>query len=94
LIGDQLTSAWAQYTLKLTNRGLIENRLKASGIPSVVYYPKPLTIQEGYSHFPKVSGGTPVSEMLAKSVLSLPMHPYLDKRSQDRIMEVLHSKLD
>ena len=94
LIGDQLTSAWAQYTLKLTNRGLIQNRLKASGIPSVVYYPKPLTIQEGYSHFPKVSGGTPVSEMLAKSVLSLPMHPYLDKRSQDRIMEVLYSKLD
>lgn len=91
VVNDSLCSAWAQYTLKVSNRGEISNRLRASGIPSVVYYPKSLTRQDGYSKFPIVSCGTPVSHYLADSVLSLPMHPYLSMQSQERIMMALHT---
>ena len=74
-----LTSAWAQYTIIVQGRDSIQTKLKELGVPSVVYYPKALTQQDGYSSFPVVSSGVAVSEALAGSVLSLPMHPYLTK---------------
>lgn len=77
VIRPESTSAWAQYTLKFQNRDHIQSELKKIGIPTVVYYPIPLSMQLGYKHFPKVSTGTKVSESLATQVLSLPMHPYL-----------------
>lgn len=78
ILAPDMTSAWAQYTLIFDGREGVQARLKQAGVPSVVYYPKPLTQQAGYQHFPTVSGGTPVSEALASKVLSLPMYPYLD----------------
>lgn len=71
------TSAWAQYTLRLDKRDDIQMELRNLGIPSVVYYPIPLSEQLGYEHFPSVSTGTPISSALSKKVLSLPMYPYL-----------------
>jgi dTDP-4-amino-4,6-dideoxygalactose transaminase len=85
------TSAWAQYTLKLNNREAVQNKLKAAGIPSVVYYPIPLSKQLGYQHYPQVSKGVGVSERLSEKVLSLPMHPYLDSENQHRVISVLKS---
>jgi dTDP-4-amino-4,6-dideoxygalactose transaminase len=83
------TSAWAQYTLVLDNRDVIQAQLRSIGIPSVVYYPCPLSLQGGYKNFPKVSTGTNVSERLTKSVLSLPMHPYLDGNAQEYVISEL-----
>ena len=89
------TSAWAQYTIKVGNRGDIQKSLKARGIPSVVYYPIPLSKQLGYAHYPSVSCGVAASERLAESVLSLPMHPYLARAQQREVVEsfalLLHS---
>ena len=89
------TSAWAQYTIKVGNRGNLQKSLKAQGIPSVVYYPIPLSKQLGYAHYPSVSCGVATSERLAESVLSLPMHPYLARAQQREIAEnltlLLHS---
>ena len=84
-----MSSAWAQYTLILNDkdRDLFQKNLKSSGIPSVVYYPLPLSSQKGYSHYPRVSSGVNVSAALSKSVLSLPMHPYLSERVQNKIIE-------
>lgn len=84
-----ITSAWAQYTLIVEDRQSVQSKLKASGIPSVIYYPIPLSKQDGYKHYPRVSTNTEVSEALALSVLSLPMHPYLDGASQDTIIATL-----
>ena len=53
----------------------------------MVYYPKPLHQQTAYRHFPLAGNGLPVSERLAQEVLSLPMHPYLDEVTQDRVVE-------
>ena len=51
--------------------------MKENGIPSIIYYPIPLSKQTGYKKYPQVSSGLNISDSLTESVLSLPMHPYL-----------------
>jgi dTDP-4-amino-4,6-dideoxygalactose transaminase len=82
------TSVWAQYTLRLKagTRDAVAARLKEDGVPTAIYYPKPLHQQTAYRHFPVAGGKLPVSEQVAQEVLSLPMHPYLDEATQDRIV--------
>jgi len=91
VIMNGATSVWAQYTIQLEGRAAVQEACKADGIPTAIYYPIPLSRQTGYRHYPTVPGGTPVSEALADRVLSLPMHPYLDQESQDRILAVIAS---
>jgi dTDP-4-amino-4,6-dideoxygalactose transaminase len=81
------TSVWAQYTIVVPNRDAVAAKLKAAGVPTAVYYPKPLHTQTAYRGFPSAPGGLLVSEALAQKVLSLPMHPYLDAVTQDRIIQ-------
>jgi len=78
------TSTWAQYTLQVSDRAGFQAALKAAGVPSMVYYPIPLSRQPAYAHYPSVP--TPVSEALSGHVVSLPMHPYLDEQTQARII--------
>ncbi len=80
------TSIWAQYTIKIDDRDGVADRLKAAGVPTAIYYPRPLHRQTAYRDYPTAPGGLPVSEALADRVLSLPMHPYLDRATQDRII--------
>ena len=77
-------SCWAQYTLQVADRAIFQLKLKSDGVPSVVYYPIPLSRQPAYAHYPSVP--TPVSKALSGQVVSLPMHPYLDQPTQDRII--------
>lgn len=81
-------SAWAQYTIRISGgkRDAFQAAMKARGIPTAIHYPKPLHQQEAYRHFPTAGNGLPVSEMLAREVISLPMHPYLEAPVQDRII--------
>ena len=74
------TSSWAQYTITLPAeevRNQLQVYLKQQDIPSVVYYPKPLSMQPVYKQLPVCVGKCTVADMLSKTVLSLPMHPYL-----------------
>lgn len=84
-------SAWAQYTVRVPqqHRTSIMTTLKAEGIPTMVYYPKPLHRQTAYQKFPIAGKGLPVSDQVAHEVMSLPMHPYLDAPVQDRIIDAL-----
>ena len=84
---DGATSTWAQYTLKVEGRAKFQADLKEAGVPSVVYYPIPLSKQKAYAHYPSVP--TPVSEALSQTVVSLPMHPYLEPDIQDRIIKAV-----
>lgn len=81
------TSVWAQYTLRLPagQRDGVAAALKAKGVPTAIYYPKPLHQQTAYRHYPTAGNGLPVAERMAAEVISLPMHPYLDEATQDRI---------
>lgn len=89
------TSVWAQYTLRLAGgrRDAIAAALKAEGIPTAIYYPIPLHLQQAYKHFPVGQGGVAVSARLAGEVISLPMHAYLDAPTQDRIIDATRRAL-
>jgi dTDP-4-amino-4,6-dideoxygalactose transaminase len=82
-------STWAQYTLRIEDgsRDKVAERLKEMDVPTTIYYPKPLHQQTAYRDFPRAEEALPVSELLAKHVLSLPMHPYLDNETQDYIID-------
>ena len=87
-----LTSVWAQYTVRLPpgrDRDQVAAELKSLGVPTAVYYVKPLHRQTAYRDYPVAGNGLPVSERLSEEVLSLPMHPYLEKPIQDRIIAAL-----
>lgn len=86
-----LTSVWAQYTIRIEGgrRDAVAAKLKEAGIPTAIYYVKPMHRQTAYARFPTAANGLPVSDALAGEVLSLPMHPYLAQADQARILEVL-----
>jgi dTDP-4-amino-4,6-dideoxygalactose transaminase len=95
-IADGLTTVWAAYTVQLPagiDRDAVASRLKAAGVPTAVYYAKPLHRQTAYRDYPVAGNGLPVSERLANEVLSLPMHPYLDESVQDRVAAELEAAL-
>lgn len=89
------TSVWAQYTIRLPkgSREAFAAHLMAQGIPTAIYYPKSLHQQTAYRHYPVAEGGLPVSESLSEDVISLPMHPYLDEATQDRIIKAVRGAL-
>ncbi len=88
-------SSWAQYTLRLRSReerDAVQAALKDKGIPTMVYYPKPMHCQEafrGEGHYVPC----PVTEELCGTVLSLPMHPYLDTETVDIVAAALREAL-
>jgi dTDP-4-amino-4,6-dideoxygalactose transaminase len=92
---DGASSVWAQYTLRLPgfDREAFQGTLKAAGIPTAVYYPKPLHQQTAYKHYPVAGNGLPVSDRIAAEVVSLPMHPYLAEEVQDRIAGAVKNAL-
>jgi dTDP-4-amino-4,6-dideoxygalactose transaminase len=94
-IPDGYTSVWAQYTIRVEpgRRTELAAALKAEGIPTAIYYPKPLHRQEAYERFPYAEGGMPVSDRLAQEVISLPMHAYLDEPTQDRVIDAVQRAL-
>jgi dTDP-4-amino-4,6-dideoxygalactose transaminase len=87
-------SAWAQYTCVLDDRDTIAKRMAEEGVPTSVHYPRPLHRQPAYRRFPVVPGGAPAAEELAASVLSLPMHPYLSRPDQDRVVAALRAAVE
>jgi len=81
---DGAQSTWAQYTIQVPERDKLQADLKAKGVPTAIYYTIPLSAQKAYAHYP--SAPVPVSTALGKTVISLPMHPYLDEATQDKII--------
>lgn len=82
-------SAWAQYTIQCDKRDALAAHLKTRGIPTAVYYPKPLHMQSVFAHLGYRPADLPVSATLCQRVLSLPMHPYLTAEEQTKICEAI-----
>ncbi len=83
-------SAWAQYTVRVEQRDRVQQSLQAAGVPTVVHYPLPLAAQ------PAVADETahmPASDDAARTVLSLPMHPYLTESAIDAVVAALAKAL-
>lgn len=85
------SSVYGQYTIELDNRDEVQARLKAAGVPTAVHYPVPLNLQPAFAFLGQAAGSFRKSDAAARRVLSLPMHAFLDERTQDRIVEALKS---
>jgi UDP-2-acetamido-2-deoxy-ribo-hexuluronate aminotransferase len=85
-IAPHSTSVFAQYTIEVANREQFQQRLQAEGIPTAVHYPIPLHLQPAFARPECGAGSFPVAEAAAARVISLPMHPYLSRTDQERVI--------
>src|ERR1700735_2547709 len=94
-VGNESTSVWAQYTIKLKpgQRDKLAADLKAQGIPTAIYYTKPLHKQPAYRDYPLADGGVPGREQLSSEVVRVAMHAYLEQPDQDRIIGAVRKSL-
>jgi len=88
-------SAWAIYAILLADtaaRERLQAGLKRAGVPSAIYYPRPLHLQPAYRD---AHDGTPlpVSEDLAGRILALPIHPYLGEADVARVTAAVLASL-
>ena len=85
-------SVWAQYSVLARDeeaRARYQEVLKAAGVPTAIYYPRPLHLQGAFASLGYGPGSFPVSEETARRIFSIPMHPYLRQEDQERICAVL-----
>lgn len=83
------TSVYAQYTVRVKNREQVQQKLKDAGVPTAVHYPIPLHLQPAFTTEKQGIGSFPAAESVANEVMSLPMYPDLDEKTQLRILDAL-----
>ena len=87
-------SSWAQFSILASSsleRSQVMMALTNKKIPNVIYYRIPLHLQKVFKKLGWKKGDFPVSEKIADQIFSIPMHPYLQKEQQDKIIEVLNN---
>ena len=83
------TCVWGQFTIQVSNREVVLEKLKAAGIPTAVHYPVPLHRQPAYESLCRISGSLNHADAVAARVVSLPMHPYIDIATQEIIVRAV-----
>ena len=92
LIPAGYRSAWAQYSVLAASgahRAALQQKLQGEGVPTAIFYPKPLHLQTAFAALGYRPGDFPVSEDYASRIFSLPMHPYLEADTQEKIVSLL-----
>ena len=92
VVAEEMVSAWAQYSVLAkdeTHRTRLQAKLKEDGIPTAIYYPKPLHLQTAFKSLGYEEGDFPISEDFSGRIFSLPMHPYLSDSDQEAIVEAM-----
>lgn len=90
VVKEGFRSSWAQYTIQLpehVDRSVLQEKLKEQGIPTMVYYTKPMHLQGAFVGSDSAHADCPVTEHLCKTVLSLPMHPYMTRDMVEQVAE-------
>jgi dTDP-4-amino-4,6-dideoxygalactose transaminase len=88
------TSVWAQYSVLArdkAHRAELMDRLKTAGIPTAIYYPKPLHLQKAFADLGHSQGDFPVCEGVGERIFSLPMHPYLTEADQKAVVDAMRA---
>ena len=102
VIPEGFGSSWAQYTIQLPSeeqRNRLQAALKEAGIPSMVYYPKAMHAQTAFRHSQctvhnlQLACDDYVANRLCATVLSLPMHPYLEAADIEHVCSILIASL-
>jgi UDP-2-acetamido-2-deoxy-ribo-hexuluronate aminotransferase len=86
VIKSNRLSAWAQYTLRVKNRDIFQLKLKENGIPTSVFYPIPLHLQECFRYLNYKQNDFPISEKASNEVISLPMNSFLTNEQLDFVV--------
>ncbi|MEX8192606.1 DegT/DnrJ/EryC1/StrS family aminotransferase [Comamonas guangdongensis] len=81
-------SAWAQYTVRVSDRNMVQEQMKAKGVPTAVHYPIPLNQQPAVA---STNVNLPVGDAVAREVLSLPMSAYISAADQELVVDALLS---
>ena len=92
IVPEGFYSSWAQYTLQVENKEVrngLQTALKALDIPTAIYYPIPMHRQTAFNYLNVNDNLCPISDQLADTVISLPIHPYLTEKDQDMICEAV-----
>lgn len=92
IVPEGFYSSWAQYTLQLEDkeaRAGLQAALKALDIPTAIYYPIPMHRQTAFNYLNPDDNRCPISDKLADTVISLPIHPYLSEADQDSICDAV-----
>lgn len=82
---NSTTSTWAQFTIEVDNPDMFAEKLRAQGIPTARYYPKPIHAQTAYKNCPLPASGLPNTQEAMGKVISLPMHAYLSPDQQEMV---------
>ena len=82
-------SVWAQYTIRCQARDTLQAKLKEAGIPSMVYYVKPMHLLDAMAYLGHNAGDFPHAEEAARTVLSLPFYPYLSRDAVEKIAQAV-----
>ncbi len=90
---DGAESAWAQYSILVDDRDALASALGEAGVPTAIYYPRPIHLQPAYAAFGAGPGSLPVSEALSDRILSLPMNPYQGEPETEHITAAIAETL-
>ena len=96
IIDEGYYSSWAQYTIQLptgVNQKEFQAKLKMVGIPTMVYYAKPMHHQAAFMGTDSANADCPVTERLCATVLSLPLDPYKTKSDVDFVVSEIKKVL-
>lgn len=96
IVPAHYSSVWAQYTVRVKDdatRTHLQKHLADNDIPTAVFYPNPLHRQTAYKMFPSDPNGMKITDGVATGVVSLPMHPYLENDTQDKIVSAVAEAL-
>lgn len=91
---DNVTSAWAQYSIRVKDREALQSQLKESGIPTAVHYPMPLHLQECFKYRGYQKGDFPIAEVVSNEIMSLPMNSYITNEEVEYVSNILLSKIN
>ena len=91
-IPGESVSSWAQYSVLAEDSGkreILREKLKSAGVPTAVYYPVPLHLQQAFRNLDHKEGDFPVSEDVSRRIFSLPMHPYIKDGTIEEIIDII-----
>lgn len=92
IVPEGYSSSWAQYTLRLSEtveRAAVQSNMRECGIPTMVYYGKPMHTQGAFTGTRSAVADCPNTGMLCGCVLCLPIHPYLTKGEIELVADTL-----
>ena len=84
-------SVWAQYCIRVKDRNDMIKRCNDNGIPTGVYYPIPLHLQEVFHYLGYKKGDFPITEEVSNDIMAIPMSAFVTKDEQDLIIKVINN---